>query len=465
MDATWTSTASSGNLYYVQKIEVLTASATAYYVPLAVTPTVVYEGTVRLAEVTAKTLLLPGTWFYDVGATRLYIRTSGNDDPAGYTIEAGARSYGIYNVSKNYTTFQDLFLTGAKSKGVNVITSTGTIVQRITVGNMGWYPIQGGTSTSYGIYLDGVTTGLVDNAEVYNVGAGIFINGNLGASDSVTIQNSTAHDIDADGITGAGGAAGSNVTNAILQHNTAYNCSRYLWDAGTGSGIHFVGTKLINGIMRYNISRNNGTAAVPVWGMGGDLSDSGYEIYGNISYGNYGPGLTVGGAGVAKKVYNNITYHNGLLSSSGQRTELYLMGTAQGADIRNNIFVADDQNILVAIVGATTGHTIDYGLYYGGSATPFRWSGTAYDFADYKTATGQDGNSLNSDPAFINAGANDFRLSSTSPAINAGTNLGSTYQLGLDNIGSFPWTLVNQSLYGNWEIGAFVRPVRVSVSQ
>ena len=88
---------------------------------------------------------------------------------------------------------------------------------------------------------------------------------------------------------------------------------------------------------------------------------------------------------------------------------------------------------------------------------------TAVAFGTY--TDGSSTTKWTSDPLFINAATGDLRLSGGSPAIDGGTNLGATYQFGLDNIGSLPWTLVNQSLYRAWEIGAFVYPVRVSVSQ
>jgi hypothetical protein len=82
-----------------------------------------------------------------------------------------------------------------------------------------------------------------------------------------------------------------------------------------------------------------------------------------------------------------------------------------------------------------------------------------YNFANYKTASSQDAKSLNSNPSFTNTSANNFTLASGSPAIGAGTNLGSTYQMGLAPSSSWPSSVstLNQNSYGfGWEIGAFV---------
>ena len=70
----------------------------------------------------------------------------------------------------------------------------------------------------------------------------------------------------------------------------------------------------------------------------------------------------------------------------------------------------------------------------------------------------QDANSINEDPLLTNPGAGDFTLKSGSPAIDTGTDLGATYDDGLN-----PWitwpsnvTTLNQTSYGSWDIGAYV---------
>jgi hypothetical protein len=52
--------------------------------------------------------------------------------------------------------------------------------------------------------------------------------------------------------------------------------------------------------------------------------------------------------------------------------------------------------------------------------------GTCYNFEDYKTQSGQDAISLNTDPLFVDAVGGDFHLQVGSPAINAGTDVGLT---------------------------------------
>lgn len=79
------------------------------------------------------------------------------------------------------------------------------------------------------------------------------------------------------------------------------------------------------------------------------------------------------------------------------------------------------------------------------------------------TGTGDGNLTLNitsvKDPLLVNASAGNFTLSSSSPAIDAGANLGSIYQLGLASSSTWPSGVVtlNQNSYGSgWDIGAYV---------
>ena len=65
---------------------------------------------------------------------------------------------------------------------------------------------------------------------------------------------------------------------------------------------------------------------------------------------------------------------------------------------------------------------------------------------------------MNADPLFTSASANNFTLTSSSPAIDAGTNLGSVYQNTLDPASTWPSHVLtaNQNSYGSgWAVGAY----------
>jgi hypothetical protein len=91
---------------------------------------------------------------------------------------------------------------------------------------------------------------------------------------------------------------------------------------------------------------------------------------------------------------------------------------------RNNIIAADDTAALVISTdsGATTGVTVDYTLYKQTvSLVRWRWSGTQYTFANWKTNSGQDAHSPTpAEPLFTNKAGGDFTLQAGSPAIDQG---------------------------------------------
>jgi len=73
-----------------------------------------------------------------------------------------------------------------------------------------------------------------------------------------------------------------------------------------------------------------------------------------------------------------------------------------------------------------------------------------YNFADYKTLTGQDANSISADPLFVSTVTPDFHLQDTSPCINAGVNVGLTEDyagnplVGVPDIGAYEWQGVDR---------------------
>jgi hypothetical protein len=105
-----------------------------------------------------------------------------------------------------------------------------------------------------------------------------------------------------------------------------------------------------------------------------------------------------------------------------------VQGGEQGYIVQNNIFAfrtaAAGDDIYVASGGFSKGLTISHNLHYGG-AFKSSWAGRSYDSpARLQRGTGQFGSSFVDDPAFIDAGASDFRLRAESPAIGAGVQSG-----------------------------------------
>jgi hypothetical protein len=87
-----------------------------------------------------------------------------------------------------------------------------------------------------------------------------------------------------------------------------------------------------------------------------------------------------------------------------------------------------------------------------------------YRLAGWQTNSGQDAHSFSADPNLANesplTSGGNYSLLAVSPAIHAGVNLGSTYQMGLSPLATWPSGVspLNQNSGSAWEIGAYVYP-------
>ncbi len=141
--------------------------------------------------------------------------------------------------------------------------------------------------------------------------------------------------------------------------------------------------------------------------------------------------------------------------------------TSTGALVKNNIFYTGGYASVDA--SSETGTAYDYNDYFSASGTPFNWGGTAYTFANWQTNSSQDAHSFSADPRLANAAplssSGNYSLLASSPAIDAGVNLGTTYQMALSPASSWPSgvALLNQNSAGSgWEIGAYVYPANAA---
>lgn len=154
--------------------------------------------------------------------------------------------------------------------------------------------------------------------------------------------------------------------------------------------------------------------------------------------------------------YDNV-YNNTIIMPNYDPTEisdqfygLYVRSRATDVDtnIKNNLIIGTDaKGILIYKNNEYSGLSIDYNIYYHpNNATPFRYLTTNYNFADWKTQTGFDANSVNDNPTLVGADwdtyignfdsfsfdSGDFSLDVGSPAIDAGVTLGSPYDYDFD---------------------------------
>jgi hypothetical protein len=237
-----------------------------------------------------------------------------------------------------------------------------------------------------------------------------------------------------------------------------------------GGGI-WLDTVTAGAVIRYCFTQGNNLAGIH------DDASNGMIIYGNVATANNvalqnweGDYALNGDAG---QLQNTIFYNNTGYGSLYQ--ELYVYGQNVASGCINNIIT---NNLLIAPVAGPvlntqngcnnvsngSGNVYTYNGFGPQSANFINWSGTNEStYTAWETATGNCGSggcshSMQSNPSFVNPAGLNFGLNAGSPAINAGTNVGSTYYLGLRAGSTWPngVILMNQLLNSGWEMGAYV---------
>jgi hypothetical protein len=159
----------------------------------------------------------------------------------------------------------------------------------------------------------------------------------------------------------------------------------------------------------------------------------------------------------------SLVYDNTIYAPTLSNAAIELQSTTTGTLIKNNIVYAGAYALVDA--GSETSTAFDYNDYFSSSAgSPFSWGGTGYStLSAWQSSAAQDAHSFSADPGLVNASAlsstGNYSLLATSPAIDAGVNLGTTYQNGLAAASTWPAgvSLLNQNSFGSgWEIGAYV---------
>jgi hypothetical protein len=155
---------------------------------------------------------------------------------------------------------------------------------------------------------------------------------------------------------------------------------------------------------------------------------------------------------------NDNIFQNTIYNSSSAGIEVY--GSAStGLTVENNILMNNSSAEIETNSGAPRIVSNYNDVYHAGGGAFMSLQGVPDSWANWITNSGQDENSVNANPELTNASSNNFTLQSTSPAIDAGANLGSAYELGLDPASTWPSNIItdNQNSFGaGWDIGGYV---------
>jgi len=172
-----------------------------------------------------------------------------------------------------------------------------------------------------------------------------------------------------------------------------------------------------------------------------------------VSIGGYGPNR--GGTDHCD-IVNNTLYRNDTKNTGNGEFQIQFYATNNLFE--NNIVSATSQGLFLHGISTTepVPATMDHNLYYssvGSAAGVWIWNTTRYaGFAKFQSATGQDAHSTFSNPLFLSTSTPDLQVQPVSPAVDKGTNLGSSVVGTLDFAG-------NPRIQGpSIDIGAYEQP-------
>jgi hypothetical protein len=156
----------------------------------------------------------------------------------------------------------------------------------------------------------------------------------------------------------------------------------------------------------------------------------------NVIYHAQFVGMSIGGFSKSVGGTDNCTIVNNTMwadgTASGAAGELQIQYHATNNTIFNNIMYAGPTNVLINDFTNSVANpaSLDHNVYFatvGAASSLWNWQSKAITgYSNYQAASGQDVHSPFADPLFVNNTTSPYNLdvSSGSPAINAGTNLG-----------------------------------------
>jgi len=214
-----------------------------------------------------------------------------------------------------------------------------------------------------------------------------------------------------------------NMHGSVIDSNTIHGFGQRDATVGYGMYVEASGTTVTNNTV-YDIS----SYGLHVYSDGRPIDSC--EIAYNLIYDTHG-GMIV--AGSYNNIHHNIVYSSSfrgvyLWRSDGHDNEvsnnviynsaffaLNLAGNGAVNTVRNNICIG------AKAIATESGNpsTFDYNCYFPANAA-FWYSGSNWGLATWQATSGQDAHSIEANPCVADTGAHDFRLSDSSPCIDAG---------------------------------------------
>ncbi len=268
---------------------------------------------------------------------------------------------------------------------------------------------------------------IIDGNHIYDCdpawSEALTLNGNV---EQFEVTNNIVEDVNNIGIDFIGGEDwlsskfarnGRCAWNQVFRANSPY-------EGGYAAGIYVDGGQ---DIVIENNTVSGCDLGIEIGAENAGVVTSGIKVRNNVIYKNEKAGLVFGGydvnTGRVKQCdfTGNTCYQNDVLKTG--HGELWVQ-YAEDNNIADNIFYANDQSVLLYSEAGNVDNTLNFNLWYteGGEANArYFWNGQLYiGFGNYQAATGQDSQSVFSDPEFVDAAHEDFHLNANSPAIDHG---------------------------------------------
>ncbi|MBI4527283.1 MAG: right-handed parallel beta-helix repeat-containing protein [Deltaproteobacteria bacterium] len=272
-------------------------------------------------------------------------------------------------------------------------------------------------------------------------------------SDHIIIEGNTVQNCGIDGYNGIyiGGR-----NNLVSDNDVSHNGYSFIGMA-PGHGIYVFGD---GNSVRNNRVYSNARQGVRMQGNGNVISEN--RIWQNGEYGiaiwvdapgsanrtsitknlineNRRGGIRIWGEGSGGKPDTVYIYSN-TISNGSARDALYATGGAKNIKVKNNIVEGNFTNVILGVENSTEGYEEDNNLFYGSGWYVF---GTGYyrTYEDYRSRSGQGGQSLNDRDPFLES---DFTLNAASPAIDEGTYIGFPFSGLAPDLGAFESNYTNE---------------------
>lgn len=394
----------------------------------------------------------PGTFFHNAGTDTLYVWLPASDNPALHTIEVGQRTNAVSAANKSYLTFNDIYMHGANGTsgacfkiGTTTTQSIGVILNRCRLSGSFYY----GAYVTFAAAVTANSGFQLNYCEVdHALRSGVFLEGESTASrcPSMVISGCSIHDNGSTRV-GVHGVHSKNTTGLQILNSRIYNNNG---STGASSNIYF--NQSVSSVVKYNVVYSGNTSGIHF-----DTNSNSFTCNYNIVYSQGKNGIWVEEhlrANGTSIMYGNTIYNCEAAIVFNPGTTAFVVS---GITVKNNIcHLSNSTSFLlnnISVGSDCTDNTVDYNVYWPNTSSliyvgNFRGNMpvVAFTFAAWKTFTGWDTNSQQSDPLLTNVALPDFTLTSSSPARATGQNLTATYQQAYNG---------NQGV-GNWDIGAYI---------